>query len=121
MKKPDVTWKVFGMYMLILLFVLLCGSANGQIQVAQYNADWNKENTVKWCTSKQLENCIVSYVDIGENPEAQKEHSVVVVPTIVIFNGGEEVKRYQADLSFKIIATKEDLQEYIDELLAEDY
>jgi hypothetical protein len=60
-------------------------------------------------------------VDISEDPEAQKEHSVVVVPTIIIFNGKKEVKRYQADLSFKILAKLEDVQDYIDELLMEDY
>ena len=33
----------------------------------------------------------------------------------------KEVKRYQADLSFKMLAKLEDVQEYIDDLLAEDY
>ena len=42
MEKPDVTWRVFGVYMLILLFILITGNAFGQIQVAQFNAEWNK-------------------------------------------------------------------------------
>jgi len=121
MKKLDVTWKIFGMYLLIILFMLIAGTSFSQIKVVQYNAEWNKVNNVEWCTSKQLTDCTVSYVDIGENPEAQKEHSVVVVPTIIVFNGDEEAKRYQADLSFEMLAKLEDVQEYIDELLAEDY
>ena len=36
--------------------------------------------------------------------------------TIIIFNDGEEVERYQADLSFKLAATREEVQDYIDEL-----
>ena len=121
MKKLDVTWKIFGMYILIILFMLVAGTSFGQIKVIQYNAEWNEINDVEWCTSKQLTDCKVSYVNISENSEAQKKHSVVVVPTIIIFNENEEVKRYQADLSFKIITTRKELQEYIDEILAEDY
>ena len=33
------------------------------------------------------------------------------------FDEGEEVKRFQADLSFKLVATREEIQEYIDELI----
>tara|TARA_R110002020_G_scaffold475323_2_gene709581 strand:- start:479 stop:835 length:357 start_codon:yes stop_codon:yes gene_type:complete len=113
--------KIFGIYLLLILFILLANNSFSQVKVVQYNAEWNKVNDVEWCTSKQLTDCKVSYVDISENPEAQKEHSVVVVPTIIIFNGDEEVKRYQADLSFEMLAKLEDIQEYIDELLAEDY
>ena len=113
--------KIFSIYLLTLLFILIANTCFSQIEVVQYNAKWNEENDVKWCTSKQLTDCEVFYVDISENPESQKKHSVVVVPTIIIFNGEEEVKRYQADLSFEMLAKLEDIQEYIDELLAEDY
>jgi len=37
------------------------------------------------------------------------------VPTIVLFLDGEEIERYQADISFKMSATKEEIQEAIDE------
>jgi len=119
MKNP--IYKIFTVYLIVLFSILCSASAFGQVTAIHFNAGWNEANNVEWCTSKQLTNCKVSYVDIGENPEAQKKHSVVVVPTIIIFNEDEEVKRYQADLSFKMVATKEELQEYIDELLAEDY
>ena len=54
MEKSDVTWKVFGMYMLILLFVLLCGSAKAQMQLAVFNAEWNSGNDVRdWAFSME--------------------------------------------------------------------
>tara|TARA_Y100001938_G_C8084842_1_gene431315 strand:- start:650 stop:1006 length:357 start_codon:yes stop_codon:yes gene_type:complete len=115
------TGRIFFTYLLIIIFMLVVGLAQGQITVVQFNAEWNSENTVKWCTSKQLSDCKVSYIDIGKNPKAQKKHSVVVVPTIIILNNGEEVKRYQADLSFKITAKREDVQEIIDEQLMSDF
>ena len=44
-------------------------------------------------------------------------HAIAIVPTIIVFDDGEEVKRFQADLSFKMAATREEIQEYIDELI----
>jgi hypothetical protein len=46
---------------------------------------------------------------------------VTVVPTIIIFKDGEEMKRWEADLSFKMSATIEELQEYINELIKDVY
>ena len=46
---------------------------------------------------------------------------LVVVPTIIIFNGGKEVKRYQADISFSIKATKSQVQGKIDDVLMESF
>ena len=43
------------------------------------------------------------------------------MPTVVIFKDGEEVKRFQADISFAMKATREDMQAEIDELLMEDF
>ena len=113
------TWKIFSVYILILILVLICGTAFGQIKVIQFNADWNKSNQVEWI--KNLTDCEKDFIDIGKDSDSQKKYSVVVVPTIIIFDGNEEVKRFQADLSFKMMATKEDVQETIDEILMSDF
>ena len=105
--------------MLIIVFMIVAGTSYGQIVVTHFNAEWNDPNKAKWVG--ELEECEITYVDIATSPKIQKKHEVIVVPTIIIFKDGEEVKRWQADLSFKIVATKEDLQEYIDELLMEDF
>ena len=120
MKKPDVTWKIFSIYMLILLFVLISGNAFGQIQVAQFNASWNKANEVDWVF--KLKDCeTISYVDINTQKEMQKKHKIAVIPTIIIFKDDIEVARFQADLSFKMLATKEEVQEEIDNQLMSDF
>ena len=107
----------------LIIFMLLSSSIFGQITVRYFNAEWNKANSVEWCHTdkKGLKDCKVKYIDIGKNPELQKKYEVVVVPTIIIFNDGEEVKRFQADLSFKMLATKEEVQEEIDEQLMSDF
>tara|TARA_S200002703_G_scaffold21724_1_gene18332 strand:- start:243 stop:593 length:351 start_codon:yes stop_codon:yes gene_type:complete len=113
------TSKTFGIYLLVLLFILLANTSFSQIVVTHFNAEWNDPNKAEWIG--ELEECDITYVDIAASPKIQKKHKVVVVPTIIIFKDGEEMERWQADLSFKMIATKEELQDYIDELLMEDF
>ena len=120
MEKPDITWKLFGIYMLVILLVMIASTAKGQIKVIQFNAEWNKANEAPWVT--KLEDCqTVSYVDIGTNKEAQAKYKIAVIPTILIFKDGEEVARFQADLSFKMLATKEEVQEEISNQLMSDF
>ena len=120
MKNLDVTWKVFGMYMLVLFLMIWVGTANAQIQVSQFNAEWNNTNTVGWV--QDLKDCkTISYIDIATDKEAQKKYKIAVIPTIVIFKDGEEAARFQADLSFKMVATKEEVQEEISNQLMSDF
>ena len=120
MKKTQVTWRIFGMYLLIILFMLIAGAANSQIAVKHFNAGWNEGNGVDWIMD--LKDCKTkSYIDIAKDPDAQKKYKIAVVPTIIIFKDGEEVARFQADLSFKMVATKEEVQEEIDEQLMSDF
>lgn len=115
--------KTYSKYLCFLIFILAYNISIAQVKVVQFNAGWNEMNNAVWCHSekKGLSDCEVSYVDIGIDKEAQSEFKVVVVPTIIIFNEGEEVKRYQADLSFKLAATREELQQFIDELIMSDF
>jgi len=120
MNKIDVSWKILGIYLLVLFLVCICGRASGQISVYQFNAEWNNANAVDWI--QDLSDCeTVSYVDIMTRPKMQKKHKIAVIPTIIIFKDGEEVARFQADLSFKMLATREDVQEEIDNILMSDF
>ena len=61
--------------------------------------------------------CYVGGIDIAKKPKLQQKWKVVVVPTVLILQYDEEKKRYQADLSFKMAATREEVQEKIDEII----
>ena len=105
---------------LLFLLLLINTSAFSQIQVTQFNAGWNSANDVPWVNS--LSDCkTIAYSDIAADTEAQTKHKIAVVPTIIIFKDGEEVARFQADLSFKMAATKEEVQEEIDNQLMSDF
>jgi len=100
---------------LLLFSIFFTISCYSQITIKHFNASWNVTNNVTWL--KSLTDCSVKYYDITKSPELQKRYKVVVVPTIVLFLDGEEIERYQADISFKMPATKEDVQEAIDEAI----
>ena len=71
MEKPDVTWRVFCMYMLILILIMWAGIANAQIQITQFNASWNSANEVLWVG--KLTDCkTISYIDISMQSNTNK-------------------------------------------------
>lgn len=102
-----------------LIVLLFSTNAFSQIVVTHFNAAWNEPNKAEWVGN--LTDCEITYVDIAKSPELQQKHKVVVVPTIIIFQDGEEVKRYQAGISFKMLATKEELQDKIDEIIMSSF
>jgi len=101
----------------LILHILLLSSMPlfCQVEVKYFNAGWNAANDIVWVD--KLSDCEIEKFDIGAKPTDAGKFKVVVVPTIVIFQDGEEVERYQADISFKMSATKEEVQDYIDELI----
>ena len=114
------TCKLFAGYILVLLLICMCGTAGAQtlkvsdgVQVVHFNAGWNSAADVKWVDD--LENCKVKKCDIATDTKAQNKWEIVVVPTIIVFKDGEEVKRFQADISFSMKATIEDVQEVVDD------
>ena len=70
------------------------------ITVIEFYASWNDINSVKDISN--LKSCDVFRVDIDKEPLLQSQYNVIVIPTIIIFNKGEELKRYQANLLFKM-------------------
>jgi thioredoxin-like negative regulator of GroEL len=65
----------------------------------------------------QLSDCKGARVDIVVKPKLQVKHNIVVVPTVIIFNDGLEVKRFQANIMMELSASKEEVQEAIDDIL----
>ena len=69
--------------------------------VIEVNASWNWANKIPL---EKVKNCYTGYVDISNKnigAVIQKEWDITVVPTIIIFEYGVEVKRFEADLSMK--------------------
>jgi hypothetical protein len=102
---------------LVLLFLSL--DIISQIQVVQFNANWNSANGVTWLS--KLTDCKTNQVDIATDKAAQAKYKIIVVPTIIVFNHGEEVKRYQANIMMQMEAKLEDVQNLVDETVMESF
>jgi len=111
--------------LLIVLFMILASSASGQspcgddLCVVQFNAGFNEANKVTWVG--ELTDCSTNFIDIQTDAAAAGKYKIVVVPTLIIYNGGEEVGRFQANIMMKMEATKKDVQEKIDEIIMSDF
>jgi len=112
--------------LLIVLFMILASSANGQspcgddgLCVVQFNAGFNEANKVAWLG--ELSDCETKFIDIQTDAASAGKYKIVVVPTILIFSGGEEAGRFQANIMMKMEATKDEVQEKIDEIIMEDF
>ena len=123
MNSINPIWKIFSAYILILFFMLLSNNAFGQnickedVCVVEFNAGWNESNSVDYLN--KLTDCGIKRINIDKG-DWQKKYGIIVVPTIIVFNG-KEVKRFQADITFEITAKLEDIQDVIDEILMEDF
>jgi hypothetical protein len=56
-------------------------------------------------------------VDIGRFPNLQKQYNVTCIPTVIVFESGEEKERFKANIMFKLDATKKDVQKSIDKIM----
>ncbi len=87
--------------------------------VVEFNASFNAANSVDWIDN--LSDCKGRRVDIVSSPDLQKEHKIVVVPTVIVFNDGEEVERFQANIMMQLEATQDEVQEAVDEIIMSDF
>ena len=124
--KKDYTWiKMMAGYILILFLMLVCSSAKGQtytcnedICVVEFNASWNSANNVDWLNKLTDVGTKRIVIDKGD---WQKDFSIVVTPTIIVFVNGKETKRYQANIMMEMEATKKEVQDKIDEIIMEEF
>lgn len=124
----DLTWLV---YVIIISFFMLAGTVYGQTEVGYSNfgktqkgltvvefwADWNERNMCHWV--RDFRDIKFYRLDIGEYAETAEEYGIKVLPTIILFDNGEEVIRFQGDIQFKLCPeeTPKKLQEAIDGIL----
>ena len=103
----------------LLILLLVSGLTYSQIKVVHFNAGWNSGNDVGWF--EKLTDADLKWVDIATDAKAGTDHKITVVPTILILVDGEEEERYEADISFSMQATKEEVQEVIDEIVMDQF
>ena len=98
---------------LLGLFFFGYGICFGQVSVIHFNSEWNENNNFDISV---LKDCDIDSVIICHNPELQEKHEIKSVPTVIIFDNNEEVKRFEANIMMKLEATKKDIQKEIDKI-----
>lgn len=116
------------------LLLLACGTAYGQmfvgtsvleakkakgITVVEFWAPFNEANEVSFL--KELDDCKALRVCIEKHPSATAEYNVFSIPTVVVFDNGAEVLRYNPNILMQLVATKEDIQSDIDEIILKKF
>ena len=98
------------LFMLFGLFV----NAQDKVTVIHFNYKWNDRNNYNL---RGLENAKVQYAWLEDQPDNIVK-TIRTVPVIVILGKDGKVKmQYAADLTFKIQATREDIQKSVNRIL----
>ena len=104
-------------HLIYVLFVLLVCSLNAQdLTLMHINAKWNQSNNYNL---RGIKNAKIQYALLEDQaPSIRKQ--IKSVPIIILLDeNGKPRGQWKADLSFKITATKEEIQNRINTLLLE--
>ena len=89
--------------------------------VVEFWATWNEANKVTILDEWDTFDAKVYRVNIETFPKIQADNNVVILPTIIFYDEGEEVKRLQGDMSFTLKTTTKELDEIIEEILGSKF
>ena len=118
------------LYLLIMLFMFLCGTAFGQdfvtadnfknkiakdVVVIEFWAEWNQMN--QFNELNKLKGCNVYRIDIMSYMDVQMNYNVTAIPTVIIFDNGIEKERFNANIMFQLEADKKIIQNSVDTII----
>jgi len=119
------------LYVVILVIIYFLGTSNlvsqefingdfndriaKDIVAVEFWADWNKTN--QFNDLAKLKDCNVYRVDIMANADTQAKYSVSAIPTVIIFESGQEKARFNANIMFQLEADKKTVQHSVDTIM----
>ncbi len=119
------------LYVLILVIIYFIGTSNlvsqefingdfndriaKDIVAVEFWADWNKTN--QFNDLAKLKDCNVYRVDIMANADTQAKYDVSAIPTVIIFESGQEKARFNANIMFQLEADKKTVQHSVDTIM----
>ena len=91
------------------------------VVVVEFWASWNDANKVTLLDEWETFDAKVYRLNIDLYPKVQSKNGVVILPTIIFYDDGEEVERLQGDMSFSLKVTEKQLEEIIEEVLGSKF
>ena len=87
----------------------------------EFYATWNEANKVTAIDEWDSFDAKVYRLNIDLFPKIQADNEVVILPTIIFFDDGEEVHRLQGDMTFTLKTTTDELDEVVEEILGNKF
>ena len=91
------------------------------IVVVEFWAGWNEANKVTLLEEWENFDVKIYRINIDLYPGIQADNDVVILPTIIFYDDGEEAERIQGDMSFSLETTIEELDEIVEEILGSKF
>ena len=91
------------------------------IVVVEFYATWNETNKVTILDTWDTFEAKVYRINIDLYSDIQANNNVVILPTIIFYDEGEEIKRLQGDMSFTLKTTTEELDDIVEEILSSKF
>ena len=89
--------------------------------VVEFWAGWNETNKVTLLDEWETFDAKVYRLNIETYSKIQNDNKVVVLPTIIFYDDGEEVERLQGNMKFQLETTLKELDEIIEEILGSKF
>ena len=96
-------------------------ATNRGLVVVEFWATWNEANKVSVIDEWDSFDAKVYRLNIDLYPKIQADNNVVILPTIIFYDDGEEVKRLQGDMTFTLKTTTDELDEIVEEILGSKF
>ena len=96
-------------------------ATNRGLVVVEFWATWNEANKVSVIDEWDSFDAKVYRLNIDLYPKIQADNNVVILPTIIFYDDGEEVKRLQGDMTFNLKTTTDELDEIVEEILGSKF
>ena len=87
----------------------------------EFYATWNEANKVTAIDDWDSFDAKVYRLNIDLFPKIQADNEVVILPTIIFYDDGEEVHRLQGDMTFTLKTTTDELDEVVEEILSSKF
>ena len=91
------------------------------IVVVEFWASWNEGNKVILLEEWENFDVKIYRINIELYPVIQSDNDVVILPTIIFYDDGEEAERIQGDMSFSLKTTIKELDEIVEEILSSKF
>jgi hypothetical protein len=85
------------------------------VSVVEFWVGWNSAN--EFADINKLKECNVYRVDIASCRKLPGKYDIVGVPTVLVFENGEERERFYPNIMFQLDADKKTIQHSIDTII----